>query len=33
MSPITTTAEAEKVIDDLTALVEKLTALVERKRR
>jgi hypothetical protein len=31
MSPITTAAEADKVIDDLTALMEKLTALVERE--
>lgn len=31
MSPIASVAEAEKVIDDLTALIEKLTVLVERE--
>ena len=31
MSPITTPAEAEQAIDDLTALIEKLTGLVEQE--
>jgi len=31
MSPISTTAEAEQAIDDLTALIEKLSGLVERE--
>jgi hypothetical protein len=31
MSPITTAAEAEHAIDDLTGLIEKLTGLVERE--
>ena len=31
MSPITTAAAAEKTIDDLTVLIEKLTGLVERE--
>ena len=29
MSPITTTAEAERAIDDLNALIEKLSGLME----
>jgi hypothetical protein len=31
MSPITTTAEAERAIDDLSALIEKLTGLMEEE--
>jgi hypothetical protein len=31
MSPITTAAEAENAIDELTALIEKLSGLVERE--
>ncbi len=31
MTPITTPAEAEKAIDDLTALIEKLTGIVEQE--
>jgi hypothetical protein len=31
MSPITTAAEAERAIDDLTALIEKLSGLVEQE--
>ena len=31
MKPITTPAEAERAIDDLAGLIEKLTALVERE--
>jgi hypothetical protein len=31
MSPITTSAEAERAIEDLTALLEKLSGLVERE--
>ena len=31
MSPITTTAEAEKAIDELSALIEKLSALLEQE--
>jgi len=31
MSPITTTAEAERAIDDLSALIEKLSGLMEQE--
>src|ERR1700682_64969 len=31
MSPITTTAEAERAIDDLSTLIEKLSGLMERE--
>jgi hypothetical protein len=31
MSPITTTAEAERAIDDLSTLIEKLSGLMEQE--